>query len=229
MPGDPSWLPPEERLFLPGPAGRLCALHRAVAPKPAPRVAALLCHPHPLLGGTMDNKLLYRLAKRLPAALGAPALRFNFRGTGQSAGAHDGGRGEVDDATAALDWLQARWPGVPLAVVGYSFGAVVGLCAGARHPQVRWLIGLGLPLQQEWSLEFLRETRRPRLFVHGEHDEFANGVELLAFVRELPGPVSVRLIPGADHLFKGVEDEAVAAVVRYLGDVTAPDENDLDV
>jgi alpha/beta superfamily hydrolase len=211
--------PPEERVEIAGAAGALQALYRGLPPGRQPRAAALLCHPHPLFGGTMHNKTLFRIARRLPLAAPVPVLRFNFRGTEQSAGTHDRGRGEVEDARSALDWLRVRVPGVPLAVVGYSFGAAVGLRAGADHDAVGWLVGLGLPLNAEWDLGFLARTRKPRLFVQGEHDQFGSGSELLAWTRALEGPVSVRVVGRADHLFTGREDDAVSAVVRYLTDV----------
>lgn len=217
---DHELLPPEERITIAGPVGTLQALFRGLPPQRQPRAAALLCHPHPRYGGTMHNKTLFRIAKRLPLVAPVPVLRFNFRGTEGSFGTHDEGPGEVDDTRAALDWLRARVPGVPLAIVGYSFGAAVGLRAGVEHSSVQWLVGLGLPLLAEWDLGFLSRTRKPRLFVQGEQDQFGSGSQLLAWAREtLEGPVSVRVVRGADHLFTGREDDAVAAVVRYLTDV----------
>ena len=212
-------LPPEAHVAIAGPCGELQGLFRGLAQGRAPRAAAVLFHPHPLYGGTMHNKTLFRIAKRLPLSAPVPVLRFNFRGTEGSGGTYDQGRGEVDDARAALARLRARVPQVPLAAIGYSFGAAVGLRAAADHEGVAWLVALGLPLHGEWDVTFLERTRTPRLFVQGEHDQFGSGAQMLAWIRGLQGPVSARIVPGADHLFTGVEDEAVAAVVRYVTDV----------
>jgi len=203
----------DETLTIPGPVGDLEArLRGGTGPAPA---SALLCHPHPLYGGTLHNKTLFRLAKRLGEA-GLPTLRFNFRGAGRSAGQHDGGRGEIDDARAALDWMvdhvdsERRW------VVGYSFGAVVGLRVGLADPRVEALVGLGLPLGPDWGTDYLSDLDKPLCLVHGEHDEFGDGARLTAFARTLPGGVTVRIVPDANHLFVDREDEAVAEVVSFL-------------
>src|SRR5437763_16604652 len=114
-------------LFLDGPAGRLEAiLWKRAGP---PRLTALVCHPHPLLGGTMHNKVVYQAAKSLDA-LGVPVLRFNFRGAGTSNGTHDRGRGEQGDVKAALDYLATEFQDVPLILAGFSFGSWVGLRVG---------------------------------------------------------------------------------------------------
>ena len=109
-----------------------------------PYFAAVVCHPHPLYGGTMHNKVVFRVARALHG-LGLPVLRFNFRGTGMSAGEHDFGRGEADDVRAALDYLAEQFPGRPLLLAGFSFGAWVGLRVGCGDARVAELVGLGLP------------------------------------------------------------------------------------
>lgn len=208
--------PSEETLFLEGSAGQLEAKLRALSAGAAARGAAVLFHPHPLYGGTFDNKVLYRLARRLSTDARLPSLRINFRGTGNSEGIHDDGRGEVEDARAALDDAAHRFPGQPLTAIGYSFGAIVGLRAALDHPRVARLIALGLPLSPPWDAGFLDDTDRPRLFVQGERDEFGDAAALRAFVGGLTGPTAVEIIPRASHLFPGQEDEAVDAVVRHL-------------
>src|SRR5881397_1313824 len=133
-----------DSFFLAGPAGRIeCVLKytRGVVPG----AAAAICHPHPLFGGTLHNKVVHAAAEAIVAA-GIPVLRFNFRGVGRSAGSHDGGKGEQDDLTAALDHLSERYSGVPLLSAGYSFGAYVALRAGCRDDRVAALIGIGIPL-----------------------------------------------------------------------------------
>lgn len=207
---------PEETVWLNGPAGRLEACWRQPSTLVEGAPVALLCHPHPLFGGTLRNKTLYRISKRLAASLGIASLRLNFRGAGASEGRHDGGRGEVEDAQAALRWLQEEHPDSPRVAIGYSFGAVVGLAAAIEDPGVTHLVALGLPLGLEWSVNFLRETERPRLFVQGEHDEFGDRVELERFVGALTGPTAIHIVPGTTHLFPGQEDAAVNAVVEYL-------------
>src|SRR5258708_38054060 len=132
-------------LFLEGPAGRLEAILWTPARSESPLLAAVVCHPHPLFGGTMHNKVVYNAAKTLDA-LGIPVLRFNFRGTGLSGGEHDHGRGEQGDAQAALDYLGAQFPGLPLLLAGFSFGSAVVLRPGCRDARVRELIGVDIPV-----------------------------------------------------------------------------------
>ncbi len=210
--------PDEESLFIPGPAGRLEALLRAAD---APRAAVLICHPHPLHGGSMHNKILHRIALRAASEHSISALRFNFRGTERSEGVHDEGRGEVGDTQAALDWLAARFPEMPLSLVGYSFGAAVGLAAASTHHRVECAVGLGLPLGLEFDLSYLERFRKPLLLVHGDEDEFASGAEIEAFAARNPHEPKVRRIPATGHLFAGREDEAVDAVVSYLARATS--------
>ena len=164
----------------------------------------------------MHNKTLYRLAKRLSVETAMPSLRFNFRGTGLSLGRFDNGIGEVGDVQAAIDALTDTYRGLPVCVIGYSFGAVVALRAGVRDPRVNLMVALGMPLTMDFDLEFLQRDGQPRLFVQGEKDEFGNSRAIRDFVAKLPGPVDLEVIGGADHLFRGAEDEAVDAVVGYI-------------
>ena len=213
--------PAEETLFLTGPVGRLEAVLRTVPKDVEMQGAAVLFHPHPLFGGTLANKILYRTAGRLPLEAGHPVLRLNFRGAGRSEGAHDDGRGELEDALTAIEALAGRFPGLPISAVGYSFGAAVGLRAAAADERVVRLVSLGLPLQPEWDLGFFGRTLKPRLFVQGEHDEFGAATAMEAFVKSLTGPVEMAIIPGASHLFVGQEDRVVDAVVDYIRRVSA--------
>ncbi len=204
----------EERLWIDGPVGRLEAIHRPS--RQEVERCALLCHPHPLFGGTMMNKTLYRVAKRLPEEAAMPNLRFNFRGAGASDGSFDNGEGEQGDVAAALDVLSHLYPDCPISLIGYSFGAVVGLRAGLVDARVDRLVALGLPLDHDWDLDFLRELAKPTLFVHGENDEFGSAAQLESFVAELPPFGRTHVVPTANHLFQGQEDAAVDAVVQYL-------------
>jgi uncharacterized protein len=205
-----------QNLFLPGPAGQLEAmLWTPPADHPAP-LAAVVCHPHPLFGGTMHNKVVYQAAKSL-SALGLPVLRFNFRGAGLSAGQHDRGIGEQGDVRAALDFLQAEFPDAELLVAGFSFGSMVGLRIGCEDNRVVRLIGLGIPVNNT-DFSFLRECAKPKLLVHGEHDEHG----ALGLVRELfatlPGENLLVDVPGADHFFAG----KLAQVDRAIADWMTP-------
>jgi hypothetical protein len=182
-------------LFLPGPAGRLEAV---LKPSPGATTAAVVCHPHPRYGGTLYNKVVYRASRAIHGA-GITTLRFNFRGVEASEGQYDEGRGEVDDARAALDYLAADHE--RLIVAGYSFGAWVGLRAAIADPRVRALIGIGLPIDV-FDFSFLRDARVPLLIVHGDSDGWGELSKVRALAGELSGPVDLAIIPGADHFFE---------------------------
>ncbi|HEY6768867.1 MAG TPA: alpha/beta fold hydrolase [Candidatus Sulfotelmatobacter sp.] len=195
-------------LFLHGPAGRLEALLNAGAESAT--YAALVCHPHPLFGGTLHNKVVFHTMKALNS-FGFPALRFNFRGAGLSQGEHDNGNGEVDDVRVALDWLDGEF-GLPLIFAGFSFGAAVGLKAAAQDARVKALIGVGTPvapvaanteLPRNYTFEFLRDCSKPKLFVSGERDQFGPKIQLEMLLASVPEPKKLVLIEGADHFFEG--------------------------
>jgi len=195
-----------------GPAGRLEAV---LTRPPAPAVAAaVVCHAHPLHGGMMHFKVVFRAAKALQSA-GLAVLRFNFRGVGRSEGAHDHGTGEQEDARAALFELQDRLPGLPLVLGGFSFGSVVALRVAARDARVRAAFALGLPLSLAAETSPLVAVRQPRLFVQGELDAFGPGESLRALVEPLPPPRELVVIPGADHFFDGHLDALQGAVAGW--------------
>ena len=206
--------------FLEGPAGHLEAIlwtpsepehHR-------PPLASVVCHPHPLFGGTMHNKVVYQAAKSLDA-LGLPVLRFNFRGAGMSAGVHDRGSGEQGDVRGALDFLGTQFPGVPLLLAGFSFGAWVGLRVGCEHPRVTHLLGMGLPVNST-DFSFLRQCNKPKLFVQGGEDEFGSRGSVKALVASLPGENHLVFVEGVNHFFAGKLNELDAAITNWLrGDV----------
>jgi uncharacterized protein len=203
-----------QNLFLDGPAGRLEAILWTPAGAAAPPLAALVCHPHPLFGGTMHNKVVYNAAKTMDA-LGIPTLRFNFRGAGLSAGEHDKGRGEQGDAQAALEFLKAQFPGVALLVAGFSFGSYVGLRVGCPDARVTELIGLGIPVNST-DFSFLKECPKPKLFVHGSEDQFGARKKVEETVAALPGDNRLVVIENADHFFAGHLDEFNAAITNWL-------------
>jgi hypothetical protein len=197
-----------------GPAGRLEAI--LMLPDERPVAAAVVCHAHPLQGGIMHFKVVFRAAKALQAA-GLAALRFNFRGVGRSEGAHDHGAGEQEDARAALFELQDRLPGVPLVLGGFSFGSVVALRVAARDARVRSVFALGYPIALESDRAHLQAIRMPRLFVQGERDAFGPGETLRALAEALPPPCDVVVIAGADHFFDGHLDALQGAVADWAG------------
>ena len=169
--------------FIDGPAGRLEAMLWTTAAT-EPVMAALVCHPHPLYGGTMHNKVVFQVARTLQS-IGLPVLRFNFRSAGLSGGAHDEGRGEMEDVRAALDWLSAEFPALSLLLAGFSFGAWVGLQVGCRDSRVSELIGLGLPVNST-DLSYLRVCARPKLFVQGTHDQYGARDKVEALLATVP-------------------------------------------
>ncbi len=169
-------------------------------PGAAPVAAAVVCHAHPLHGGIMHFKPVFRAAQALQS-VGLAALRFNFRGVGRSDGAHDFGVGEQEDARAALFEMERRFPGLPLVLGGFSFGSAVALRVAARDPRVRAVLALGYPLAREGDRAPLDAVRQPRLFVQGENDEFGPGAALRALVESLPPPHDVVVVPGSDHYF----------------------------
>lgn len=164
----------------------------------------------------MHNKVVYNTAKALDA-LGLPVLRFNFRGAGLSAGEHDRGHGERDDVRTALDFLGTEFPGVPVLLEGFSFGAWVGLRVGCGHPRVSHLIGLGIPVNST-DFSFLRQCAKPKLFVHGSNDEFGAIERVRALVPAIPGENHLVVVEGVDHFFAGKLNELDAAVTNWLTD-----------
>jgi alpha/beta superfamily hydrolase len=211
---------------LQGPAGPLEALVNAG--RPDARFAALICHPHPLGGGTMHNKVVYHAMKAL-ASFGLPVLRFNFRGTGLSAGEHDHGRGERDDVRAALDWLNREFD-LPILFAGFSFGANVGLRACCGDERVKGLIALGVPVHAEgrdYHYEFLSDCNAPKLFVSGDRDQYGPVIQVEAVVRSAPAPAELVWIAGADHFFVGELDAMQNAIKKWVGTHFMPLTGDL--
>lgn len=199
--------------FLPGPAGRLESI--LWSPRQgAPPMAALVCHPHPLFGGTMHNKVVYQAAKALDA-LGCAVLRFNFRGTGMSEGTHDRGDGEQGDVRAALDFLAAEFPNIPLLLAGFSFGSWVGLRVGCEDARVKSLIGLGAPVNNA-DFSYLQQCAKPKLFVHGANDIYGAPDKLKNIVATLPGENRVVVVEDADHFFVGKLDQLNQAITDWL-------------
>jgi alpha/beta superfamily hydrolase len=160
----------------------------------------------------MDNRVVYRAAKAAAEA-GFAALRFNFRGVGQSTGAFDQGIGEEEDVAAAIDWLEARYQGLPIALAGYSFGAWVGLRVGCADPRIRALVGLGLPLDL-YDFDFLTRTLKPALYIIGTRDEYCSQENLERLEPRLPGSSTVYRVEGSSHFFDGY----IEVIQNLVGD-----------
>jgi alpha/beta superfamily hydrolase len=211
---------PSGNLFIPAEHGQLEAILKESRTGPAKGVALVL-HPHPLGGGTMHNKVVFRAAAALNDA-GLTTLRFNFRGVGQSTGQHDEGRGERDDVRTALDYLAAKYPDLSITLCGFSFGARFGLEVGIADPRVKYLIGIGTPLKN-YNFEFLQACRKPLLLVHGELDEFGDSESVKQMAAELAQNTEVRLvvIPGSGHFFENRLDDLKRAITDWISEQLA--------
>ena len=164
----------------------------------------------------MHNKVVFRAASALNDA-GLVTLRINFRGVGQSTGEHDEGRGETEDARAGLDYLSTQYPGKPVTLAGFSFGARVGMEVGLADERVRNLISIGTPVDK-YDFTFLQECRKPMLFVHGEHDEYGQVAHLQALIERLHANTMAHLviIKGADHFFNDHLDEMKRSITEWM-------------
>jgi alpha/beta superfamily hydrolase len=211
-------------LMLPGPAGRIETILWSTSKQgegARPPLAAAVCHPHPLFGGTMHNKVVYQTAKTIHR-FGLPVARFNFRGVGLSEGSHDKGVGEVDDVLDVLDFLAGEFPGVPKLLAGFSFGSWVGLRAGCGDPRVTELLGLGLPVGDfgSRSFSYLDTCGKPKLLVSGEFDQFGPPNKLRAMVEQFPPRIQentrVAIVAGGDHFFTGHLPELDHTIAEWL-------------
>lgn len=202
------------KLFLEGPAGRLEAILWTPARSEKSPIAAVLCHPHPLFGGTLHNKVIYQAAKSLDS-MGVPVLRFNFRGAGLSAGEHDRGIGESDDVQAAIDFMGKEFPGRSLLVCGFSFGSWVGLRAGCSDERVRELIGLGIPVNTS-EFTYLEHCHKPKLIVQGSRDEHGAWETVEETVARMAGDTRLVFVQDADHFFAGRLGELDRAICDWL-------------
>ena len=179
-----------------------------------PPMVAVVCHPHPAHGGTMHNKVVFRVAQAL-GDLGFPALRFNFRGVGRSTGFYDHGNGEREDVQAAIDEIARRFPGVPICLAGFSFGTWVGLPVGCADSRVRQLIGVGVPTSL-LTTDTLAGCHKPKLIVQGENDQYGPQSSLRPWYDALAEPKSLAVIPQANHFFAGHENELQTAILDYF-------------
>jgi alpha/beta superfamily hydrolase len=202
--------------FFDGPAGRI----EAILKEPASAVTrvCVVCHPHPLFGGTMHNKVVYRVAKAFEKA-GFAVLRFNFRGAGRSEGAHDYGRGEQEDLRAAIEFMEGKYTDAEVWIAGFSFGAAVMLRAACVDARIRAIVAAGAPVSK-YDFAQVIECRVPKLFVQGALDEFGSPADLEGFVERLSEPKQLKIIEGADHFFESHLDELEQAVSSFIASVS---------
>jgi alpha/beta superfamily hydrolase len=211
-------LPKSQKLELAGPAGRLEALLEA--PQEADVIGgAVVCHPHPLHGGTMQNKVVHTLARGF-VRQGFIALRFNFRGVGESDGIFDEGRGELEDVFAAMDYLSNKTPDLPLWVAGFSFGAALAVHAVAER-DAAGLISIA-PAVSRFAKSLSSQPACPWLILQGDQDELVDVEETIAWVNELePGP-ELQILEGAEHFFHGklllLRDAVAAFIGKHVRD-----------
>jgi alpha/beta superfamily hydrolase len=204
---------PAGNLFITAPHGQLEAILKE--PRDANvRGAALVLHPHPLFGGTMHNKVVFRAAAALNEA-GLVVLRINFRGVGQSTGEHDEGRGESDDVRVGLGYLEQNYPGQEITLCGFSFGARVAMEVGIADERVARLISIGTPVDK-YDFSFLEQCRKPILFVHGEFDEYGSVERLREIVVKINAPTDLKIIKGAGHFFDDHLDELKAVITEWV-------------
>jgi alpha/beta superfamily hydrolase len=208
---------PAGNLFIPAPHGHLEAILKEPRERRG-RGVALVLHPHPLGGGTMHNKVVFRAASALNGA-GLITLRINFRGVGGSTGTHDEGRGETEDVRAALDYLTEHYENEPVTLAGFSFGSRVGMEVGIADERVRYLISIGTPVDK-YDFSFLKSCRKPILFVHGDGDEFGAVDKVRALANSLPieAKPRVEIIEHADHFFEGHLDEMKRAITKWMNE-----------
>jgi uncharacterized protein len=208
--------PLAERLTIAGPAGALEALLEtpaALAPDAPVRAFGVVCHPHPLFGGTLDNKVVWTMARAFQQQ-GAPVLRFNFRGVGHSAGAYDEGNGETGDLRAVIAWGRQRWPHAGLWLGGFSFGGVVALRAAVEaHPERLVVVAPGIT---KIDVSRVPPPACPTLLIQGSEDEVVPAQTVLAWARSLTPAPEIRLLEGAGHFFHGRIHDLREAVLEFM-------------
>lgn len=210
-------LPRPEPLCIGGPAGALEAILEDPAGGPVSDFA-VVCHPHPLHGGTLHNKVVHTLA-RVFTELGLPTLRFNYRGVGASAGRYDNGRGETDDALAVVAFGRQRWPDAAVSLAGFSFGAMVALRAAAHSAPVRRVVSVAPPVGRA-DLPVPARPGCPWLIVQGDADEIVDHRQVTAFAASFSPPPQLQVLPGVDHFFHGRLRELHEVVMAFSKEET---------
>lgn len=211
--------PRAERIAIPGPAGALEALiETPLEASEPPRAFGIVCHPHPLYGGTLDNKVVWTVARAFES-FGAPTIRFNFRGVGTSAGTYGEGRGEAEDALAVVAFARRRWPQAPLWLGGFSFGAAVAVrIAQAAQPALLSAVAPGITVV---DVRAAHPPQCPWLIVQGEADEVVPTAAVLDWARTLTPPPEISLLPGASHFFHGRINDLRDVLLNFLTRTTA--------
>lgn len=209
--------PRAERVSIAGPAGALEALVEIpLGEDGVPRSAGavgIVCHPHPLYGGTLDNKVVYTLARAFEER-GAPVVRFNFRGVGSSEGTYDHGRGETQDVLAAVAYAQSRWPGAAVWLAGFSFGGAVAVRAAAQvRPEKLVLVAPGVT---RVAMNEVPSPQCPWLVVQGDADEVIEPADVLQWAAGQSNPPVIRTFPGAGHFFHGRLHELRQTVIEFM-------------
>jgi len=204
---------PKGNLFIPASHGQLEAILKE--PAGTPKGVALVCHPHPLGGGTMHNKVVFRAAAGLVDA-GMITLRFNFRGVGASTGTHEEIEGGRDDVRDVLEYLAKEYPGQPITLAGFSFGSRTGMEVGMSDDRVIRLISIGTPVDKYGDYDFLTAVRKPILFVHGDQDEFGSVENVRKLVAQIPGAELI-VFENCGHFF----DDHLSELRETVKDWTA--------
>lgn len=204
-------------LFIPGPAGRLEAVFWTPRQHAKPRASAVLCHPHPLYGGSLNSSVVFRAARGLELA-GVQVLRFNFRGVGRSEGLHDGQGGEGEDLSAALDWLEERSPGLELWAGGFSFGSRTAAALAVEEHRIARVVLIAFPVAA-FDCSFIRDMKQPGIIVMAEKDEYGTRSELVARFPDLHPGLEVVEIAETGHFFEGAT-QAVQECLREWAEKT---------
>jgi alpha/beta superfamily hydrolase len=199
-----------EMVFVPGPSGDLEGIYSYISKKVTH--LAIICHPHPLYGGTMHNKVIYSIAMALNQ-LGYATVRFNFRGVGRSAGSFNHGIGEQRDVEAVIDFYHQLYPEALKVVAGFSFGAKVGLLAGSRDERISGLLGVGVTVDIA-DFSFLQDYAKPKLIIQGSNDQYGALKNVEDWFQKLPEPKKLVIIEGAVHLFDGKLAELKNAIIN---------------
>ncbi len=199
-----------EMVFIPGPEGELEGIYSYVSKKVTH--LAVLCHPHPLYGGTMHNKVIYSIAMALNQ-IGFATVRFNFRGVGRSSGSFNHGIGEQRDVESVIDHYYRLYPDAVMVLGGFSFGAKVGLLASSRDERISAVIGTGVTVDVA-DFSFLYDYDKPKLIIQGTHDQYGSVNALREWFAGLSEPKKLNLIDGAVHLFDGKLTELKSAIVN---------------
>jgi alpha/beta superfamily hydrolase len=194
-----------------GPAGALQVLEEK--PEGEPLAIGVICHPHPLHGGTLTNKVVHQLARTF-TELGTVSIRFNFRGVGESDGCYDDGRGEVDDLLAVIEWAQQRWPDLPLWVAGFSFGGVVAL-KGVHRTRADRLITVA-PAVNHFPADTCQLSALPWLLIQGEADDVVPAAQVMEWIGKLDYQPQLALLQGAGHFFHGRLNDVRQAIISAI-------------